>query len=1168
MQKARALEYSDGAAREVLAEFNGDEEQALQWMAQQFVEDSALELDRGTASSTGDGISGAPSFDADESSSEELPPPPASRPAFDSRAARAAVYDVFKSFIVPLLPKPQTDGGFKDGDPGLLDALMPTPLTLALPRAERLSDLIKPQDGWDETSLQRSLSFFSLAAAGVQFLVFLPTITHRSELSRHSLFSVAAADGETVGVRDCCPRCRSNAFVNVTDGTYNIRYKKDTNRNGVRFIYSTHGVLVPISRTCVCRNPACPANIPKLQSRNLTAPSLEQGIPRGQAPDGKRWPSSTFSTHSEEYANLIAEAIPSLGALYKQYHMFTEGGCDAALAAKLMQTSATVAQLTSELEIQSERREMAALQRYVLYAHEQQLQSDESIPYLPSPLELGRCNDCSGEAQPSQEAGRLTFGRVAARDAIENSFMQRFFAMVNQSGSREVDSGDARSDDDGGTIATADTQRVTTDEQMDATGEEMDATGEQMDATECAVATIKAPSWRFVNGTASVINVTATNIRTTMRNVHTAVKPFLTANLLKREPGEFASHDHTFKIANRAMGDAQAYSFIMGEDHSIIWHGAVKTTSWDDLMPALEGLQQRFVRLGVSGKLKYFYDDLCCRGRAEDKLHEHPVVYVFPGVTRCPRKDGFHACQMVTQTFNAGTGEVDVHARDVGATLRPSYEKDLQAATQYLVRSENLSRSDARREAMRRYRGTGILRTYGPQPAELRASWQQLIDRLRRDRDAKGSRSIVRSEFGSLKGTIEQMESMFRCIDKGCYSDPFSKPKRMYMAYKRHTGCEQLIYRVKKSESVKNETVHKGANRLVQDISRMGEDMLDIRIDFFVLAHNLKVDARMGRLDGISLGLPHEMLFIAHAAESVLQSDLFPRTSANTDAASTEGIAETSDIYEAHGYGYYKHVDECATQAKEEAARAAREAAQPAGGAPLPVATVSTAGKRATKAKKGVTKNLLNATPLKPSTAAEVELMLKCVSDAERTKKRRKTNNWEIAADLYRTAFIQNCAVPEEERLHIRSSTTAEMIQESYVAMAARHREFIATASDTPAADTAPAVDSATTADAAHAADAALPAPPAVTGGDVAAAGADKPKKALKGHARWKAKIDAGHVLTLNSVPTLGNTPVRIYLRAMGVSLTREDVASIDTMRSKLLAALRERGVTQWSVNT
>ena len=137
------------------------------------------------------------------------------QPGFDSGTARKAAADVFLSFLKPLLPKPQYNGSFKGGDVRLLDLLMPTPVTLALPRPERLADLIRPEGGWNEAALLRARSFFSLAAVNTEFLIYLPTITHRAELARSDLFKELDHDGATIGVRDCCPRCRSNRHVHV-----------------------------------------------------------------------------------------------------------------------------------------------------------------------------------------------------------------------------------------------------------------------------------------------------------------------------------------------------------------------------------------------------------------------------------------------------------------------------------------------------------------------------------------------------------------------------------------------------------------------------------------------------------------------------------------------------------------------------------------------------------------------------------------------------------------------------------------------------------------------------------------------------------------------------------------------------------------------------------------
>lgn len=174
LRRANALEFSAAAALQVLGEFNGDEEAAVRSMADAFCAAACPELDRGTAFSNG-----PPEVDTGDANESDLaesdPKPRRLPPHFNSNDAREAVLDVFLSFVAPMLPKPQTDGSFKNGDPELLDTLMVTPLVLALPRAERLAHLINPVSGWDDASLKRARSFFLLAAAGVQFVIYALT---------------------------------------------------------------------------------------------------------------------------------------------------------------------------------------------------------------------------------------------------------------------------------------------------------------------------------------------------------------------------------------------------------------------------------------------------------------------------------------------------------------------------------------------------------------------------------------------------------------------------------------------------------------------------------------------------------------------------------------------------------------------------------------------------------------------------------------------------------------------------------------------------------------------------------------------------------------------------------------------------------------------------------
>ena len=57
--------------------------------------------------------------------------------------------------------------------------------------------------------------------------------------------------------------------------------------------------------------------------------------------------------------------------MINEYSIFdVEGGCDAAMAAKLMQTGCTISQLCKEISNVAEQREKASLQRYVAYMHD------------------------------------------------------------------------------------------------------------------------------------------------------------------------------------------------------------------------------------------------------------------------------------------------------------------------------------------------------------------------------------------------------------------------------------------------------------------------------------------------------------------------------------------------------------------------------------------------------------------------------------------------------------------------------------------------------------------------------------------------------------------------------------------------------------------------------
>ena len=83
-------------------------------------------------------------------------------------------------------------------------------------------------------------------------------------------------------------------------------------------------------------------------------------------------------------------------------------------------------------------------------------------------------------------------------------------------------------------------------------------------------------------------------------------------------------------------------------------------------------------------------------------------------------------------------------ATSTSIPIRPICEGDVKVAVEHVLQTESVSETEARRIALERYRKIGIIRTYGPQPRALRASWERLIDRFKNDRSMHGKNSIIR----------------------------------------------------------------------------------------------------------------------------------------------------------------------------------------------------------------------------------------------------------------------------------------------------------------------------------------------------------------------------------------------------------------------------------------
>ena len=117
--------------------------------------------------------------------------PPPDMPSLSSDAARAAAAKIFLKHVEPLLPRPRTDGTLEGGDAVRLDAMLESPVLLCPPRPEQC----RPAEGWTHQAKLEARDRFTMAAAGLRFVLYLPSVTQRENMRRCPLFQVRTREG-------------------------------------------------------------------------------------------------------------------------------------------------------------------------------------------------------------------------------------------------------------------------------------------------------------------------------------------------------------------------------------------------------------------------------------------------------------------------------------------------------------------------------------------------------------------------------------------------------------------------------------------------------------------------------------------------------------------------------------------------------------------------------------------------------------------------------------------------------------------------------------------------------------------------------------------------------------------------------------------------------------
>ena len=567
------------------------------------------------------------------------------------------------------------------------------------------------------------------------------------------------------------------------------------------------------------------------------------------------------------------------------------------------------------------------------------------------------------------------------------------------------------------------------------------------------------PAYRFHHPTDSILHTTAANLTTAIKKLHAKLSPYLLGDLLRRDPGEFASSDGTFRLAIRTLSDGNVILFVMGERGDVIAWYVLLSESWEEMYAALLRLRKRLKRLGKLDKLKYWCDDRCCNGCAADKIAEHVLVYLFPGISRCPYKDGFHAVQTCTKTLHDGTPEgKSEYATEIGSIIRAVHEPDVEAAAAHVVAKKKLGPVAALAEARKTYRHDGIIRTFGPTPsalvnAEGTGAWQRCIEKWRerkRKAIAEGARICIRSQTHELTGTIEQMETLAECLGKGCCACPLPVPQ-MYFDIKRQpeTG---LMERKHKNNTGRNEKLHGGGNQIVEHVARMREDLMEVRIEFYIFTHNESIDVTFGLRDSHAMGFTWTMAVLNAAAAGVLEALPFPALSESHESpfklAPLVPIDATHEDYEPMGFKYLKHEKNAADRAIVERVIAERSGAGLDAGAafttagaddagpssPTPAASPASppggsgrqGGRRWSAARKARVLTAADLPAITPSSPLEQERMLYAYREARQQHRGATTAAmYATAADLYLTEVTRAHLPPGDPPAQLRPNPTS-----------------------------------------------------------------------------------------------------------------------------------------------
>ncbi|KAG5177960.1 hypothetical protein JKP88DRAFT_169526 [Tribonema minus] len=332
------------------------------------------------------------------------------------------------------------------------------------------------------------------------------------------------------------------------------------------------------------------------------------------------------------------------------------------------------------------------------------------------------------------------------------------------------------------------------------------------------------------------------------------IKPYLLADLVRRDPGCCISGDGTFKIAGRVTSSATVLHFILGADHCVVAFAAVKGDGFTPVIPLYMQLRRRLEAMGKLFDVQAVYSDRCCEQRNDPSTA--PQAVIFPGCRRV-WGDGWHAINtLIEATTRSNHPDLQAFAAAVGKAIRVPHQEDVEALKRLFIdqarqQGQMLHPDVAELRALNRGYAESV-RTVGPPGSVIAANLRRVFAKFDKNDgerpDSKAPPERLYRPSGrdkSQRSTEEVFENTIRCADKGCLTDPLPFP-RMHTLLRVMPKTKRPIYR-SVGQTVKNEALHSKVNKLVDGISKVGADSMNSRLLLRVFAHNRQRDVEWGR---------------------------------------------------------------------------------------------------------------------------------------------------------------------------------------------------------------------------------------------------------------------------------------------------------------------------------